>query len=498
MTVINPQFDLAIGDVDSYRKSLLAEADELLTRSDTGLDAAGNAEFEALTAEIQRVDADQANRQTIRNAAGYEGPSFDPPGLNIGRQTATSGRAVPTEADHRRDDAMRAVDSCRSLPGWTAEAAEAAERLVEQERAAEGAPYADQSAASQVIRATANPAYVSAWRRLMRDPVNAHRTWSNAELEAFRTAQDFTQARAMNEVRTAMSEGSTGVGGALVPYFLDPTINLTNAGVVSPIRDLATVKQITTNIWHGVTSQGVTAEWIGEATEVSDASPSFLQPTITTYKADAYVQASMELIADAALSGEIAGLLADAKGRLEGTAFAVGTGTAQPRGIITACSGGANLIAGSSGAAGSADLVAADIFAVANALPARYRANGKASWLASFTVLNKIRQLANAQTTNSSAFWTDLNGPNPPKLIGFGIHEVSDMDSTIVSGSNDDILLFGDISQFYVVDRIGMEMVFNPLVLGSNRRPTGESGWVAFWRQGADCVNSGAARLLRV
>jgi HK97 family phage major capsid protein len=58
--------------------------------------------------------------------------------------------------------------------------------------------------------------------------------------------------------------------------------------------------------------------------------------------------------------------------------------------------------------------------------------------------------------------------------------------------------VLGDFSQYVVVDRVGMSIAFNPLVVGSNRRPTGEIGWAAFWRVGADVDNANGFRLLVV
>ena len=48
------------------------------------------------------------------------------------------------------------------------------------------------------------------------------------------------------------------------------------------------------------------------------------------------------------------------------------------------------------------------------------------------------------------------------------------------------------------MDRIGTVIAYNPLVIGSNRRPTGEVGWFAYWRVGADTVDANAFRALRV
>jgi hypothetical protein len=140
--------------------------------------------------------------------------------------------------------------------------------------------------------------------------------------------------RQVNSER-AMSEGaggtSTTAGGYMVPPFLDPAIILTNVGVSNPFRGIATIKTITTATWKGVTSAGVTAEWTAESSEMTDASPTVAQPTITPVRADCYIQASFEMIEDTNLTSELAMLFADARDRLEGTAFAWGTGSTQPR-----------------------------------------------------------------------------------------------------------------------------------------------------------------------
>jgi HK97 family phage major capsid protein len=46
------------------------------------------------------------------------------------------------------------------------------------------------------------------------------------------------------------------------------------------------------NVWHGVTTAGVTASWDGELVEVSDDTPSVGTQSITIYKAQGFIQAS--------------------------------------------------------------------------------------------------------------------------------------------------------------------------------------------------------------
>ena len=58
------------------------------------------------------------------------------------------------------------------------------------------------------------------------------------------------------------------------------------------------------------------------------------------------------------------------------------------------------------------------------------------------------------------------------------------------------MLVYLEASQYYIVDRIGAQVVYDPLVLGSNRRPTGQAGHYAFWRTGADAAVAAAIRVL--
>ena len=56
-------------------------------------------------------------------------------------------------------------------------------------------------------------------------------------------------------------------GGYLVPFTLDPTIILTNAGITGNIRAISSQVTIATDNWNGVSSAGVTGEWTAEAAE---------------------------------------------------------------------------------------------------------------------------------------------------------------------------------------------------------------------------------------
>jgi HK97 family phage major capsid protein len=104
------------------------------------------------------------------------------------------------------------------------------------------------------------------------------------------------------------------------------------------------------------------------------------------------------------------------------------------------------------------------------------------TFIANIAVMNWVRSI---DTAGGSSWWVNLDGPLPPKLVGFPIYEASATDSAITTGSN--AMLFGGfLDDFVIVDRIGIRMIFDPMVLGANRRPTAQGAWLAWWRTGSD------------
>lgn len=447
----------------------LGEQDEL-SEEDEARFASELEEWDALAEEAQPLEERAAKLKLVRNAAVETGNTE--PGANTRRAPVPgSEERNPFDLTDLRTQHMLGGDTRalnRELISRARQAIEDATGLEDAHReTATRHAESNPEIAAHILR-TGSPEYREAFAEYVSNPLSA------------RAALSLTSAN----------------GGYLVPFTLDPTIILTNNGATNPFREIATIKTTTTNTWNGVSSAGVTAEWLAEATEAADASPTFAQPSITVHKAAAYVQASLEVTQDSGIGDEIGMLIADAKDRLEATAFATGSGSGQPYGIVTALGlTTASRVAGSSGAAGAADFVVADVYALVNALPPRHRPNG--TWLAEMTTINAIRRFATGSGPQH-AFWADLGAATPPLLLGRPVRESSAMDSTVVSGSNDDVLIFGDFRDYYIVDRIGLSIAYDPLVKGSNRRPTGEVGWFAYWRVGGDSVNDNAFRMLRL
>jgi len=432
----------------------ITEADEAVRELDTlRADVAMRAE------KLARVNA--ADTTVIREAG------FSAPNVHVKRDAFEGLENVNRASDS--DVIARAATAIESIQARGFNDA--------QRDHATGLAEGDASIARHILL-TGSPAYRSAFEKVLRNPEMGMGLLDGEEREAMRAALSNTGAN----------------GGFTIPFLLDPTVILANSGSANPFRQISTVKTGTADKWNGVTSAGVTAEWLGEGSEAADASPTVAQPSITAYKGAAYIFASYEQEADGQLVGQLSTLIADAKDRLEATAFATGNGSSAPEGIVTGVTAitTSRVSPTTGGTFTSASI--ADTFKVANDLTPRSASN--ASWVANKAIINLIRQQAMAQSSANSVF-TDFAVGQPSSLLGSSVYEASAMTATVTTGSN--ILLAGDFKAgYYIYDRVGVEMRYLPVVTGASQRPTGQAGWFAFFRTGAKVVDPGAFRVLKL
>lgn len=460
-----------------------AAAGELLDSVDGDLTGSDADRFAALTRraeELHRVEAERAEASADLLKGVRSGRYRLLPGAN-GQDDQTRAQADRNRPTTARDTAMRTVDAHVSSGRLNARGAELVEGLMST------GPAPVQAWTQQWAATTGAPAYERAFAKLVGNPTHGHLTWTPEEADAYRRVSEVhTAQRAMSLTDNA--------GGYMVPLTLDPAVNLTSAGSINPLRAISRVVQTGSDSWNGVTSAGVTAEWLAEGDEAADASPSLGSPSIPVHKASAFVPFSFEVEGDAiGFMTELGKLLADGAEQLSATAFTTGSGTGQPKGIITslvASAGTVPLIP----PATAETLSASDPYNVQNALPPRFQPN--AQWCANLATINTLRQL---ETTNGSLKFPGLQG-NPPMLLGRTMHELSNMDGTInaAAAENNYPLLYGDFSNFVIVDRVGSTLELVPHLVGSNRRPTGQRGALLWYRVGSDVVVPQAFRLLSI
>lgn len=328
---------------------------------------------------------------------------------------------------------------------------------------------------------TSSPEYVEAYWRVMS---GRHASVRGQEL----------LDRAMDEDRAALTSGGTTTGGYAVPTPLDPTMIITGAGSTNPFRRISRVIPTTEgNTWKGWSAAQITASTDAEAAEVSDDSPTVAQPSITVYGNRVFVMGSYEAFEDIGdLVGNVAGLMADARDNLEASKMAVGTGSSEAWGVVPAVAA----TAGSrvSPATGGTFAVA-DVYSVDTAIPARHEDSPDLAWVMNKKYVNAARQFATAN--NYHAFLVDLGAGRPSQLLGSPLYTASAMSSSTTTGQ--DILIHGNFSRYYIVDKIGATTRFIPdLFHTSNNLPSGQSGIFMHWRFGADSVDDDAFRVLRL
>lgn len=364
----------------------------------------------------------------------------------------------------------RGLSACEKMPGASDNIRQAATKLVER--------WDDEDAnLSRLVLSISSPTYLRAWSKVAVNPLGAD--LDADERAAINNAKAAQRALSLNDPN----------GGFLVPFQLDPTVLLTSDGSYNEIRQIARQVVATGDTWNGVSAGAVAWSFDAEADEVSDDSPTFGAPAITVRTARGFVPISLEARMDAAnIQQEVGRLLAQGKDDLEAVKFVTGTAAAnEPIGIITALTG----VAPSTVASATADTFAFnDLYRVQGALPARYRR--RANWLANNLFWNMVRQTA------PEGVWKDPEGDRPGNLLGRPLYEAEAMDGTVNATVDNLMAVFGDFSNYVIADRIGMTVDFIPHLFGANRRPTGQSGWFAFYRVGADSVNDAAFRVYNV
>jgi len=447
------------GDLDEHRKRLEreAEAERVKIRVEAASSRSGlKIERGSDKGELDRdiLDPDSIEDRRFKNPWDLS-------------EMRTFNRTPDEVGQELRSRALSAVEQ---MPGMNQRRREGATKIIEEFDDSKGT-------ISRLALFTSTPAYLRAFAKSAR---GLQHTLTADEQDSYTRAMSLTDA----------------AGGFLVPFQLDPGVIITSDGSRNDIRQVARQVVATGDIWNGVSAGATAFSWDAEASTVSDDASTFVQPTITIHKGAGFIPISIEAAMDEAnVATEVGRLLVFGKETLEAQAFATGTGSGQPFGIVTALAGSASEI----NAAADDTFAIGDVYTLQGALPARYRAD--ATWLANNAIYNLIRRF---DTQGGAGLWTTLGNDRPQQLLGRNALEAEGMDSTVtVAGAvSNFILIFGDFSNYVIADRIGMTVEFIPhlfdATIAGTARPTGQRGWYAYFRVGADSVNDAGFRLLDV
>lgn len=295
----------------------------------------------------------------------------------------------------------------------------------------------------------------------------------------------------LEELHTkALSVGSDPDGG----YMVTPTMSQNIIKTVqenSPMRMLASVETISSDSLEILEDYDeAAAGWTTETGAVSDSTtPQIGKRSIAVHELYAQPKATQKLVDDAAIDIEnwIGGKVAAIFARKESAAFINGSGSGQPRGILTYTAGTdwgevEQVISGSDGAVTADSLVQ-----LYYSLKEEYAS--RASFLMNRSVVQSVRLLKDG-TTDQYIWQPGLAAGAPDTLLGVPVVESNDMPTAAVDSLS---VALADFSQAYlIVDRIGIRTL---------RDPYTDKPFVKFYttkRVGGDVTNFDAIKLLKL
>jgi HK97 family phage major capsid protein len=397
--------------------------------------------------------------------------------------------------EHGSDRGPRREDRA-DLPGHVRTAHDAGLRVVERHQGQTAPRQADRLDAlirerdpfgfeSRYLVAVANPAYRTAFHKILADSVTGHLRFNAEEVEAF---------RAVGQVEAERALGSHSTPGSFaLPITIDPTILPTGTGSINPIRQLADSELISTDQWKGVASDQVTASYVAEVTEATDNTPTMAQPALQAQRGQAFIPVSIELTQDwANIAEQMSILLRDGRDQLGAVKMLTGTGTNEPGGILNiGGTGGLTTTQRVLTAATNAYAVA-DVYSLKQALPPRFLP--RAQWTMSPTIGDTTYRFVPAGSTTEPPIMPEgRNGP----LVGKPLYEWSSMITFTTTGSQ--VAIVGQWDGYKIVDRIGAQVELIPHLFGATSRfPLGQRGFYLYWRTGAGVVAPNRFRYLQV
>lgn len=282
--------------------------------------------------------------------------------------------------------------------------------------------------------------------------------------------------------KRAQSVGTNTAGGYTVaPEFYGTLTEAQKAfgGMRTP--GAATVIRTATGATLPMPTENDTAqagELVGEGVAVTNGDDTFGIVNIGAYKySSKAVLVSLELLQDSAfdINSLIARKLGIRIARGQNAHFTVGTGTSQPKGIVTASTLGKTGVAGQ-----TTSVIYDDLVDLQHSVDPAYRVNAK--WMMADSSLKVIKKLKDSQ---GHPLWAPgIAVKEPDTILGQGYVINQDMPAMAANAKS---ILYGDIPSYFVRDV--MEVVVLRLV--ERYAELGQVGFIAFARADGNLLDAG-------
>lgn len=279
-------------------------------------------------------------------------------------------------------------------------------------------------------------------------------------------AEIVASAKGIN-IKTVEESVDTQGGFFVHPDFVSAQVR--RIFLTSPIRQFATIMNTTSNQVKLVINdeQGTASSYVAENTAiVTGDTPTIGQLTILAHKQKVSQDLTLEMIQDSSI--DITQWIVDKttarQARDQNTAFVNGTGNGEPRGILNypAWPGITytrealqHIDSGTDG-----EFTYDGLTNVWGALKPPYQAD--AIWMLNFRDWRKIVQIKDTQDRPLYNMTNLLQTGAPMVLLGKPVHFAEDVLATVDASPTTGNAIYGDVSGYTVLDRMGMTVFVDP------------------------------------
>lgn len=297
-------------------------------------------------------------------------------------------------------------------------------------------------------------------------------------------------AEQATKLYNTMSTTTGSEGGYTVP-------SLVASELIEALKDFGGMRSVATMLntaqgnplsYPSTDGTAEVGELLAENTQAASLDPSFGTVALNVYKYSSKIIAvPIELLQDSSVDIEafVRRRIVERIGRITNQHFTTGTGTAQPRGIVTGAS------AGKVGTTGQTlTVIYDDLVDLLESVDEAYQLGGTTKFMFNQTVRGLLRKL---KDTAGRPIWTPgyeagITAGAPDLLLGKSVVLNNNM---AVPAANAKSIIYGDLSKYIIRDAMAVSLMrFDDSAFASK----GQVGFLAFIRSGGNLMDSAAVK----
>jgi len=284
---------------------------------------------------------------------------------------------------------------------------------------------------------------------------------------------------------TTGSEGGYTVPSAVASELIE---SLKAFGGMRSVAELLTTAQGNPLSYPSTDGTAEVGELLAENTSAAALDPSFGTVALNVFKYSSKIIAvPIELLQDSSVDIEafVRRRIVERIGRIENQHFTTGTGSGQPRGIVTGASSGK---VGTTGQ--TLTVIYDDLVDLLESVNEAYQLGGVCQFMFNQTVRGVLRKL---KDTAGRPIWTPgyeagITAGAPDLLLGKGVVINNDM---AVPAANAKSIIYGDMKKYIIRDAMAVSLMrFDDSAYASK----GQVGFLAFIRSGGNLMDTAAVK----